>query len=107
MQCKSLWIKASAKCINVNVNYIHQRIIGLRQTSLTKQSLDVLFMLQRLLCRARSCVAMSTYYTHLWEFRLKSYSDQVHRVMSRYFVLILNIMHLVLFRFAMGLFTIF
>ncbi len=21
MQCKSLWIKASAKCINVNVNY--------------------------------------------------------------------------------------
>ncbi len=25
MHCKSLWIKASAKCINVNVNYVgHQ-----------------------------------------------------------------------------------
>ncbi len=22
MHCKSLWIKASAKCINVNVNYV-------------------------------------------------------------------------------------
>ncbi len=25
MHCKSLWIKASAKCINVNVNVIAQR----------------------------------------------------------------------------------
>ncbi len=24
MHCKSLWIKASAKCINVNVNVNHQ-----------------------------------------------------------------------------------
>ncbi len=29
MQCKSLWIKVSAKCINVNVNYPH--IFGLRR----------------------------------------------------------------------------
>ncbi len=24
MQCKSLWIKASAKCVNVNVMFTHQ-----------------------------------------------------------------------------------
>ncbi len=27
MQCKSLWIKASAKCINVNVTLEHMRAI--------------------------------------------------------------------------------
>ncbi len=26
MQCKSLWIKASAKCINVNVNIISEAL---------------------------------------------------------------------------------
>ncbi len=28
MQCKSLWIKASAKCINVNVNVYPQTAAG-------------------------------------------------------------------------------
>ncbi len=29
MQCKSLWIKASAKCINVNVNVTVNQLTGL------------------------------------------------------------------------------
>ncbi len=29
MQCKSLWIKASAKCINVNVNVSLEPYVGM------------------------------------------------------------------------------
>ncbi len=39
MQCKSLWIKASAKCINVNVNVTVNQLTGLyRSVSPSKWS---------------------------------------------------------------------
>ncbi len=38
MQCKSLWIKASAKCINVNVNVLSQPVAGVPMSAIRGHS---------------------------------------------------------------------